>query len=330
VSEANNTPPNQKKTSSTGRSFLPGLIRVILVLLVGALLGLAVYLLFFFLFPQIIAQPLDKLASDINIEETRQAQFQSVSSTRVYELGERVLQVENNQTTHEEAISSLQGGQSALQTALPEQALTQQAGLEQALTQVAQQASTQQSLLQNLQGQSTSQAQRSMEIEGTLTAFQATFQAQNKINLVNIQQDVRLLRAMDLLEQAKTQLTQNNLGLASQSVTEAQQIMTRLIGMVSPAEQVTLSNWIQGLQTVIDDLPQFSQRAATDLNIVLSMMAAGLYPGSFTPTPTPTYTPHILPFPEQTGTPSALPPTPTPYQPPVIYTPTPVVTPTPI
>jgi hypothetical protein len=325
VSESNNNPPGQQKSSSTGRSFLRGFMRVILVLLVGALLGLAVYLLFFFLFPQIIAQPLDQLGSEINIEETRQAQFQSVSSTRVYQLGERVSQVENNQTTHEEDISSLQGQQSILQTALPDQALTQQAGLEQALTQVAQQANTQQSLLQNMQGLSTSQAQRYLQIEGTLTALQATFQVQNELNLVTIQQDVRLLRALDLLEQAQAQLIQHNLGLATQSVSEAQQIMTRLIGMVSPEEQVTLSNWIQGLQTAIDDLPQYPQRAETDLNIVISMMTAGLYPGSFTPTPTPTYTPNILPYPEYTGT---LPPTPTPYQPPVIYTPTPVTIPT--
>lgn len=148
--------------------------------------------------------------------------------------------------------------------------------------------------------------QRLVEVEKEITArteslsalekIQADLQQQNKSASAELERQIDLLKAMELLSRARLFMYQSNFGLARQDV----QIARDLLATVQPDAPKPLATELEAvilrLDMTLSNLPDFPVAASDDLDIAWQILLAGL-PES-TPTPTPTQAGAASPTPE--------------------------------
>ena len=121
-----------------------------------------------------------------------------------------------------------------------------------------------------------------------LEDMQAELQAQNQTVSAELERQIDLLKAMELLSRARLSMYQSNFGLAKQDV----QIGRDLLAKIQPDAPSPLGDEleavVQRLDTTLSNLPNFPVAASDDLDIAWQILLAGLPPATPTPSPTPT------------------------------------------
>ena len=148
-----------------------------------------------------------------------------------------------------------------------------------------------------------------------LEKMQSELQKQNEANSAELERQINLLKAMELLSRARLSMYQSNFGLARQDV----QIARDLLATVQPDAPASLTNdldeVVRRLDLTLSNLPDFPVAASDDLDIAWQILLSGLPQATPTvsATPTPAGTLSVTPATTVTLTPQAtLPPTATP------------------
>ena len=193
--------------------------------------------------------------------------------------------------------------------------------------QTQQELSELQTNLESLETAQNEQDQRISDMETEITArseslaalerLQSELEAQNEEVSAELERQINLLKAMELLSRARLSMYQSNFGLARQDV----QIARDLLATVHPDAPNRLANnldaVLQRLDMTLSNLPDFPVVASDDLDIAWQILLSGLpadEPGAVaTGTPTSMGTPSATalasatPTPLQTARPSATP-----------------------
>lgn len=284
----NVTPPSRFRHFLT--SFLQGLIRLLLVLLVGALTGGVLYFGGVFLYSQFQGSQ-SQLSERLSILETGQASNSSRFEETAAGLQERIAALEQQQTLDRENFSSLQTDLQSLQQAVETQNQSLKK-LDELDAEIA-----------KMTGWLSYEATQVVAIQMTQTAPNSPFRS--------LRSEIKILRAMELLNRARLFLLQSNYGLAAEDIQAARRELQSLQAEVPAYQQETVVLWIERLSSSLAALPASPVQASSDLDLAWKLLAAGL------PTESP-------PLPEITTT----------TQPPAGTTPTPTgvvdKTPTPV
>ena len=179
--------------------------------------------------------------------------------------------------------------------------------------------------LQNQQDQSLSDLdQRLNDVETEIMArteslaalekMQADFQAENETANTELERQLNLLKAMELLSRARLFMYQSNFGLARQDVQIARDVLASVQPDTPKALAPDLEAVIQRLDMTLFNLPNFPVAASDDLDIAWQILLTGLPEATPTLVETPTLPPTLAGT--LSATPTALP----------TLTPTPAVT----
>ena len=140
---------------------------------------------------------------------------------------------------------------------------------------------------QRLNGIETEIAARTKSLT-ELENMQAEFQAQNKTVSAELERQINLLKAMELLSRARLSMYQSNFGLAKQDV----QIGRDLLAKVQPDAPAPLTDEleavVQRLDMTLSNLPNFPVAASDDLDIAWQILLSGLPQATPTLSETPT------------------------------------------
>jgi hypothetical protein len=136
----------------------------------------------------------------------------------------------------------------------------------------------------------------------TLERMLSDIQAQNESTSIDLEREIKILKAMELLSRARLFMYESNFGLAKQDV----QIARDLIAEVQPIAPLTLAADLDAvllrLDMTLSNLPDFPVAASDDLDIAWQILLTGL------PQPTPTQigTETTTPIPSGSGTLTAI------------------------
>lgn len=278
-----------------------GLVRLFLVILAGAAIGLCAYLSYLFIFRELVTQPSTDFQEAFSLSETRQALAQERYDEKLADYNERIAVLESQHLLDSEALDELQSDVLALQVALDDQSelLERIAALEEGLEETLDQ-------LNQVDEQGSSNQEAIESVQATLSA---PVQSEEEDAISGLLQEVRLLHALELLDRGRLYLLQNNLGLAEEDILAAREILLVIEEAASSEDQQErLAAWIDRLEGVADALPQTPRMASIDLEIVWNRMVTGLdgegagemipldfpsetQPETVTPEPTPSETP---------------------------------------
>jgi hypothetical protein len=280
--EEKKTQPTSSPSQRSGnalQAFFRGLLRLILVLLVGSVLGAACYFGFVFGYREMVLNPAnDNMAHIQQLETKKQVQVQDRIDERLSQFSERLTELESQQAQVGEAISEIKIGVQDLESVLEEQSLI--------LERLADMEASIEELDTAIEGLETTDAGLSEAIiqnsENTallLITMAVTEESDDEEEgevLSILKREVQVLHAMELLNRARLYLIQNNLGFAKQDLQFARQVLVRLYADAPDNQQDVVSGWIRRLDQVIENLPELPVLASVDLEIVWQMMAAGL------------------------------------------------------
>ena len=253
----------QKSTNKFFKKLLITLFRLFLVLIVGIVLGTAVYFGFLYLYRTAFIQPSQANANAINQMETRQAQMVAQMEERLSQYNERITSLEEKQAVYEEHISELESSLANMQTLLDEQngVLADMESFQADLSELAGLAEKNSEELTDLQDKlSETEGQENMDGE----------------DLDVLQRKIQILQAMDLLSRSRLYLIQNNFGSAEQEISNAILILQQLYIDAPLQHKAAVNMWIERLNTCNEYLPANPVLAAEELESVWKMLVIGL------------------------------------------------------
>ncbi|NMB91098.1 MAG: hypothetical protein GYA17_22280 [Chloroflexi bacterium] len=246
-------------------TFFTGLLRLILVVLIGGLLGLAIYLGLLNLYRGTVRAAEENQLHIANLE-TRQASNQAEWQDQLGRYDEQIGNLKEQLGAYEENFTGLESDLAAMQTAVDDLS-TQLDDLEELGAQV-----------ESLEEMST--------YNSTAVAGMALTPDIDQATVTALQQQIHILQAMQLLNRSRLFLMQGNAGSAQEDVQGARQVLDNLLNESTPFQQESITLWIQRLDLALTNLPEMPDLAAEDLEIAWQLLSAGL-PGTGTPTPTP-------------------------------------------
>ncbi|MCC6146051.1 MAG: hypothetical protein IT308_00630 [Anaerolineaceae bacterium] len=236
-------------------NFLRGLFRLLLVIIIGALIGGAVYLGGTFLYNQFQGAQL-ATAQRLSVLETGQASISTRSEENTSGFQERITALEQQQALDRENFSSLGGNLESLQQEVENQtkSLKKLSALEAEISKLA----------------------GLMSYEATQTTGMQMTQSSPDVSLRTLRSEIRILRAMQLLNRARLFFLQSNYGLAAGDLKAARDELQILRGEVPAHQQETVAAWIDRLERSLASLPASPVQAASDLDMAWEQIASGL------------------------------------------------------
>ena len=142
-----------------------------------------------------------------------------------------------------------------------------------------------------------------------LERMQAEIQTQNEAASAELERQIKLLKAMELLSRARLFMYQSNFGLARQDLQIARDQLAVVRADSPEALADDLNEVIRRLDLTLSNLPDFPVAASDDLDIAWQVLLSGLPEGTTTlnETPTPVVTlPSIPDDADITVTPTAV------------------------
>ncbi|MHC1782740.1 MAG: hypothetical protein AB9891_08300 [Anaerolineaceae bacterium] len=277
------------------------LLRLLLTLITGAVLGGAIYFGARSFYRQAVLIPartsilrMDDLSED-------QSSFATQSAGEMEDLHLRISQLEKDRKADAEEISSLQAEVITLGDQM-EQSQVSSTRLE--------------NLDKNLSAVATQSMKNGMDLDSFLSSSNSP--------VAELRQEIQLLRAMELLNRCRLYLSQNNYGLAAQDANLVRQIFLEMKNEGDVSDKSVIDVWIERLDLALTNLAIAPVVAGEDLEMVWRMVLVGLpEQGADIPssgTIIPPETPWPAPTPTSWVTPTAVPtllnplPTPTPIK----------------
>lgn len=126
-----------------------------------------------------------------------------------------------------------------------------------------------------------------------LERMQSELQAQDEATSAELQSQINILKAMELLSRARLYIYQSNYGLAKQDIQIARDLLAEVQANAEKSSEGDLDAVVRRLDLVLSDLPNFPVAASDDLDIAWQILLSGLPQTGPTPgpTPAPTFTP---------------------------------------
>ena len=120
-----------------------------------------------------------------------------------------------------------------------------------------------------------------------LEQMQSALQAQNEVTNAEVERQVNLLKAMELLSRARLFMYQSNFGLARQDAQTARDLLARVQPDAPESLVDDLTAVILRLDLTLSNLPNFPVAASDDLDIAWQILLAGMPPVQETVSATP-------------------------------------------
>ena len=231
------------------------LFRMFLVIVIGAGIGLVIYLVFMNIYRTTV-EPLRDNAARLEIIETRQVISQGQLDERLKQLGERLSALENNRTLDIESLSQIESEMGALDDTLKKQA-DKLAEIE-----------LMQKEIDDLKAHLLIISTQVVEVSNALAAEDAPVKI--------VQRELELLKAMELLSRSRLYLMQNNYGSAAEDVRNARQVLEDLQQNAPDYQKEAIAQWISRLDLALRNLPGSPALASEDLEIAWRMLVGGL------------------------------------------------------
>ncbi len=259
--------PTPSFWSRMGRAFI-NILRYLLILALIAGIVAAIYYGTPYLYEKFIL-PIEENSARLDEVENKQAADIEQLTNQIADLKSRLADLETRQTTSAQTLAEAQGQITALESAL------------EAHGETLDQLETMQAVLDRLSLASSDQA--SLFEEGSLA-------------LAEVQRQVTLSRAIEMLSRARLYLYESNFGLARLDVEAARDLLFSLQSEIAVDKIAALGEVITRLELVLGNLPDFPVIAADDLNIAWQLLVNDLpdlptptaLPESVTETPVPT------------------------------------------
>jgi len=298
-------------TPSFGRKLLRALgwlakftLRLVFVIVVGALLGFGVYWSAsngVALINRQVFQPIQRHTIRLDDLESRYAQDYQRMNERTQALQERIDTLESRGATMNEALSALQTRLTTSETLLGEMQTaldaaqenlsaleTRQDAFEPDITELKTALARLDSALAKLDTAmgtlSDAVAQTADDVE-TLSIT-----VRDESPLVAVRLEVQLLRAMELLTRARLQLALDNAGLAATEVQEARDLLLALAETLPADQQEEIEAIVLRLELGLANLPDAPRLASDDFEIAWQLLTKGLTSPTLTATETVTPT----------------------------------------
>jgi len=253
--------------SRMGRAFV-NILRYLLILALIAGVVAAIYYGTPYLYEKFIL-PIEENTARLDEVENKQATDMEQLTNQIADLKSRLADLETRQTTSAQTLAEAQGQITALESAV------------QSNSETLEQLDAMQAALDTLAFESSDQESR----------FEEVYFA-----LAEVQREVMLSRAIEMLSRSRLYLYESNFGLARLDVQAARDLLLTLQSDISTEKNATLQEVITRLDLALDNLPTFPVIAVDDVDIAWQLLVNGLpdlpastsLPDSVNETPIPT------------------------------------------
>lgn len=109
-----------------------------------------------------------------------------------------------------------------------------------------------------------------------LEEMQSELQAQNELTSTQLERQIDLMKAMELLSRARLYMYQSNFGLAKQDVQIARDLLNQVKPSASRSPADDLDAVIRRLDLVLSNLPNFPVAASDDLDVAWHILLTGM------------------------------------------------------
>lgn len=295
-------------------AFFRGLVRLIMILFLGALIGVGSY----FGVPSLerrFVQPVEENTAQLVRLETDQGQFAALVDERMAVILARLESLETQGDRNRENFSEIEARFVTQEDELENLARDNQERL-QALDALESQLAALQSTLDEMDASYEDQVQASATQQAVIDRMIGSL-VQRAADVQSLRNDIQLVKALELLTRARLALARSDTPSALEEVRAAQALLRRLQETVLPFQWETLAAIQTRLELAFVNLTESPLLAIEDLEIAWQLLLRGLpgQPGE-TPalldaqeTPSPEASPSVTPAGPTTG---ALPGTPTP------------------
>jgi hypothetical protein len=110
----------------------------------------------------------------------------------------------------------------------------------------------------------------------TLEQMQSELQTQHQAVSAELDRQINLLKAMELLSRARLFMYESNFGLARQDVLLARELLAKVEPDVPPSLAADLDEIVRRLDLTLSNLPDFPVAASDDLDIAWQILLSGL------------------------------------------------------
>lgn len=318
--------PSSEGFSTALAAFLRGLLRLIVVLLLGGLLGLAIFFGLPYLNQQ-ITEPIQRNSAAITELQSSQQQLENEMDGWLETAQDRLLALEIAQDTIKEQIDLLTSQVSALENDSASLAATAEASAENlnALsTQVAAPDPRSTELARTLARQEGEIAQLQTDLESLQSRLEE--RDTGTIRLADLNRELQLLKAAQLLTRARLALARSDTIAARMEINGARTVLAALLEETAEADAGGLQAIVQRLELAVSNLEEAPLLAVEDVEIAFRLLfgltgedqvsaeSESAAESAAEPAPTGTVLPVGSPSPTPTSTPEGTPagPTPTP------------------
>jgi uncharacterized coiled-coil protein SlyX len=261
----------EEREPSVFRRFLGFLLRIIVILILGIGLGAGAYYGIPKLYRDFIA-PVQENSQRLDQLEQNLASSNEMVETQMDQFEERLVDLEGRLAVQAEDLAALEARVERLRSVQDEHAddVSELALLPDDVSQV-------ELTILGL-------ADRVDELEAELAAL--------GIPAHQLQYQLQLVRTMSLLTRARVSLIHDNLGLASEDISAAVDVLNAMIEQGTPEEIDTLESIVRRLELALDDLRQSPVIAADELEIAWKLLIEAT---DYSVMPTATVTPTLQP-----------------------------------
>ncbi len=317
-------PPDAGGFTTAATAFLRGVVRLVVILLMGSLLGLGIYFGIPYLYNQFIL-PVEQNAQAIEQLQSSQDELEQFLAGQISDLQQRIQDLESQQDLTRETLSALQSAGGSLQDDLAT---------------VTAEFETQSEILSSLEADLTQSQQEFARLEQQLTRLATASRGQQQLleelqsngsPLREVQTELEILKTLQVLARARLFLGRSDIDLARAELVIAQRILGNLATQVTPEEADYFNRVLVRLGLAEQNLEETPLLAAEDVEISYQLLLDRIVPAIRSGISTPEGATPVSQTTGTTGTPppaSATPTSETPASATPALTPRPTSTPT--
>jgi chromosome segregation ATPase len=239
--------------------FLQVLLRLILIILIGILIGAGLYFGFKYVYNQVVT-PIQQNQAEIQSLNTRVNQQWDLLNEKNIDLEERLTQIENDQDLLNNQVSEML-------TKIDQNAADLEA-FDLKFNDLVENTDNLERGIQDL-------AKQDEEFQNLNEEIQTSLENMDVDNKVKpLKQEVAIFKILLQINRSRLFLVQDNLGLAEQELLIADEMFESL-SEISPENEEEIASWNARLNLAINHLPNNPVLANDDLEILWTMMSNG-------------------------------------------------------
>ena len=263
VSEISEPEAGEREASFFSR-VMRVLLRILIVVLLGSVFGVAIYFGVPTLYRSAI-EPMQVNAQRIAELEEALNQVQATSNRQVEQVGGRLVEIEGRLAEQGETLAVMEAELEAVQTSLEDQ---------------SDRVSRLRNLIDRVEDLTSDMDEMVIRVE-TLEATLAAVE----LPAASIGRQLQLIRAMTLLTKARLWLVQDNLGLAAEEIAVARDLLDEVIGTERDGEDEVLVQIVERLDFALMDIRTTPIVAADELEIAWKLLVEVTKPASYLAVP---------------------------------------------